>query len=139
MKHIDSFIKKHKISTTVFGIIVVLLSWWTVVNFMPHPLGDKMEYLGKEDYGNVFGFDSYPYSVYYYGTDMSEEEIAQYLSADLRRPIEDKGAYTDVDLTKNGEDFYLTYESSSKFTTSKKYVVSATNEQYSIIMKYFKK
>lgn len=47
--------------------------------FMPHPLGDKLEYIGKEDLGGGLLFrDAASYSLYYYGTDMTPEQIAEY-------------------------------------------------------------
>lgn len=70
MNRIISFAKKHKIITILAVIVIIGTAWWAWVNFSSKPLGDKMEYLGKKDYGNVFGFDYHPYSVYYYGTDM---------------------------------------------------------------------
>jgi hypothetical protein len=106
---------------------------------MPHPLGEKMEYLGKEDYGNVFGFDYHPYSVYYYGTDIEPEDMAGYFGAELEWPIENKLTYIDVNLTKNGRGFYLTYKTSDTFKTSKKYVVSIKDEYYSIAKKYYQR
>lgn len=131
-----SFAKKHTILTTLSSIAVALVGWWIIANFITYPLGDKMEYLGKKDFGNVLGFDTYPYSVYYYGTDMDEEELVGYFESNLEHPIEDKGAYTDIYLTKDGVGFYLAYEASSEFKTSKRHVVSISDEQYTIAKRF---
>jgi hypothetical protein len=139
MNRLVPFIKKYKTPTIIIGIGFVLFCWWAVVNFMPHPLGGKMEYLGKEDYGNMLGFDYRPYSVYYYATDMQPEEMAGYFGAKLERPIVDKLTYIDVDLVRNGESFTLTYESSDTFKTSKQYIVSMTDEYYGIANKYYQR
>ncbi|MDX2776569.1 hypothetical protein PV379_04355 [Streptomyces caniscabiei] len=92
------------------AIIIALLSWWAWVNFSPKPLGDKMEYLGKKDYGNVFGFDSKPYSVYYYGTDMDEEEVASYFHGSLSHEGEPpESGYNGSFIAVHGKrgDFYV--------------------------------
>lgn len=99
---------------------------------MPHPLGDKMEYLGKEDYGNVFGFDSHPYSVYYYGTDMSEEEIIKYFKkATLNYHTAESTNETLMNFTVDGKEFYLTYyKKLDTFESNKKAGVSLTNSHF---------
>ena len=134
-----SLIKKHLISTLALGTIAILVGWYMLTNPTAYPLGDKMVYLGKKDYGNILGFDYYPYSVYYYGTDMDEEELAGYFKSSLEHPIEDKGAYTDVYLTRDGVDFFLTYKTSSGFKTSKKHTVSITDEQYVLAKRFLDK
>lgn len=138
MNRFISFTKKHKIITVLVLVVIVSTAWLAWGNFSPKPLGDKMEYLGKEDYGNILGFDTHPYSVYYYGTDMSEEELVGYFDANLKHPVDNKAGYADVYFTKSGEDFYMTYEASSNFKTSKKYTISMTDEYYNIAKKHLK-
>jgi len=96
-----------------------------------------MEYLGKEDYGNIFGFDEAPYSVYYYGTDMEPKEIVKYLKdTTLKHPIEDKGQYTDVWLTYKGKTVSITYVQEAPANirkTNKKYLVSVLDKDYTIL------
>ena len=96
-----------------------------------------MEYLGKEDYGNILGFDSRPYSVYYYGTDMEPEEMKDYFTAQYS-PQENL-AYKNASFTTDGKDFMFTYEFQSSFTTHKKYIVSIPDSQYNIAKNYLKK
>jgi hypothetical protein len=93
MNKLVSFVKRHKTSTTLFGVGLVLLGWWVYTNFMPHPLGEKMEYLGQRDYGCWVGFcDSEPGTTYFYATDMTPREVASYFS---QTSILDDGTYID--------------------------------------------
>lgn len=115
---VSGFIKKHKTISILLGIILVGLLWWSAVNLTPKPLGDKLEYIGKEDYGNIFGFDSRPYSVYYYGTDMNEQDIKNYFSkATYTTPSNDLGGgggspesrFTSLDFKSSNGDFSLEF------------------------------
>ena len=90
-----------------------------------------MEYLGKKDYGNVFGFDYHPYSVYYYGTDMDEGELTGYFDAEYT-PLESI-AFKNVRFVVDGKEFLFTYQQSEvSFTTSKKYIVTLNGSRYSL-------
>jgi hypothetical protein len=71
--------KKQKAIIGITAFIVLVISWWAFVSFAPHPLGDKLEYIGKEDLGGGLLFrDTTSYSLYYYGTDMTPEQVAEY-------------------------------------------------------------
>lgn len=96
-----------------------------------------MEYLGKKDSGNIFGFDQAPSSDYYYGTDMEPEEMKDYFTAQYS-PQENL-AYKNASFTTGGKDFMFTYEFQSSFTTHKKYIVSISRSQYNIAKNYLKK
>jgi hypothetical protein len=71
------------------GILAVLLiGWWTWVTFSSKPLGDRLEYIGKRDYGSWLPLSSQrPGSTYYYATDMSLEEIKQYFKGAASQEI----------------------------------------------------
>ncbi len=70
---------KQKIIVGITAFIVLIASWWGFMFFMLHPLGDKLEYIGKEDLGGgLFFRDAAAYSVYYYGTNMTPEQVAEY-------------------------------------------------------------
>ena len=134
------FIKKHKILTVVLAILVALCAWWAWGQLTPHPLGSKMEYLGKEDYGNIFGFDSAPNSEYYYGTDMSMGEVVQYF-----RGVEKGYSYatnaTIISFTYNKESFDIAYyqdKNNTSFNTNKKHVISLLKEDYAPAKKALK-
>lgn len=130
-------VKRHKILSVVGALVIIFLGWWAVISLAPHPLGDKLEYLGKKDYGCWIGFcDSRPASTYYYGTDMSPEEMKNIFSARYS-PLENV-AFKNARFTTADGEFMLTYEPSGSFSTSKKYVVSIVNSQYVIAKKYLK-
>jgi len=57
-----------------------------------YPLGDKLEYIGKQDYGCRVGCDSAPSSVLFYATDMTKEELKGYF----------RGAIYDKNLDSGG-------------------------------------
>lgn len=137
---LTSFVKKHKTLSIILVLIVALCAWWAWSAFAPHPLGDKMEYLGKEDYGNIFGFDSAPNSVYYYGTDMSIGEVEQYF-----RGVEKGHSYqtnaTVISFTHDKESFDIAYyqdKNNTSFNTNKKHVVSLLKEDYAPAKKALK-
>jgi hypothetical protein len=69
----------HIIILTIGVLLLILAGYWAWNNFSPKPLGSKLEYIGKEDYGCIILFcDSGPSSTYYYATDMSLEEVKKY-------------------------------------------------------------
>jgi len=71
---------------SVLAAIAVLLVGWAIwLQIMPHPLGDKLEYVGKEDYGSWLPLSSTrPASLYRYETSLNEEELAQYFNRHTR-------------------------------------------------------
>lgn len=70
----------------VVGLIILSIAFitfhpntWVWYDKSPKPLGSKLEYIGKDDYGCRFGFcDSKPGSNYYYATDLNIDQIAPY-------------------------------------------------------------
>lgn len=140
MKLFDRF-KKLRLGQKTMIILAILVvsigGWITYDNVRPRPLGSEMVYLGKEDYGNIFGFDSYPYSVYYYETDMDETAMKDYFTAKYS-PLEGL-AYKNARFDTAEGVFAFTYDNKTIYTNKKKYVVSIVDEQYSIAIKYLKK
>ncbi|HMH70490.1 MAG TPA: hypothetical protein VK502_03745 [Candidatus Saccharimonadales bacterium] len=60
-------------------IVALLLGWWAWSYFGPKPLGDRLEYIGRTDYGSWLPLSSSsPTGVYYYATDMSIGEVERY-------------------------------------------------------------
>ena len=104
------FIKRHKVMTIITGILLVAVATWSISNVIPHPLGDKMEYLGKEDYGCWVGFcDSQPASIYYYGTDMDTRGVTEYFkkSTVIEEPRLSQGKNYFGIQTPSGETIYI--------------------------------
>lgn len=59
----------------ILAAIIFYAQWQASV---PKPLGDKLEYIGKVDYGCIGFCDSPPGSTYYYATDMKVEQLIGY-------------------------------------------------------------
>lgn len=95
-----------------------------------------MEYLGKEDYGSILGFDYQPYSEYYYGTDMSIGELEKYFKgATVDDSSQQTSGATVIMFTRNQKKFDIYYYWSKKetsFTTGKKAVISMVDEDYKL-------
>jgi hypothetical protein len=136
--------KKQKLLLGIAGIFVVLAGWWGYVNFMPHPLGDRLEYLGKENLGGGLFFRDYaPYSVYYYGTDMSVEEVVRYFKgARLAHPLEQGMGYTEIWLKNDSHSkaakifYYETAEltqANIKNSSGKRHVIKTHEENYELL------
>ena len=97
-----------------------------------------MEYLGKKDYGNILGFDSQPYSEYYYGTDITPQEMSKYFKGCKLKEIGQlSDEYASVWLTCNKETVLITYYRAPKagLKTSKKYFIGILDEHYAALKK----
>lgn len=79
-------IKKEKkrdiIALSIVGVIMLFVGFFSIKGFLeaPRDLGTDLAYVGKQDYGNIFGFDQLPGSTYYFATDMSESELITYIN-----------------------------------------------------------
>jgi len=76
-----------------------------------YPLGSQLEYIGQTGYGCWLVCDSNPNAVYYYGTDMSVDQVAAYFrNSTLDQTPRTFDEVTDFSLkTKNGEDILVYY------------------------------
>lgn len=140
--HKPHFSRKKKIwLAVVAGLMVVVLGWWTWDQLAPRPLGDRLEYLGKEDYGNIIGFDSRPYSVYFYETDMDANEAVEYFTN--TSVVEKPGTSASTSFTlkaASGETFRVNFYTKDffeeKYNTLPKpehnYVLSVPSFKYDI-------
>jgi hypothetical protein len=139
---LTGFVKKNKTLSVILALVIVLCLWWAYASFMPHPLGNKMEYLGKEDYGNIFGFDSAPNSEYYYGTDMDAGEIAEYFNGTVIENGATLNGTVEFGIKlPSGETIYsrLTPATQSKYKTTKKSVMDIPSFKYNAAKKYLSK
>jgi hypothetical protein len=88
----------------VLAIVVILIAGWMVFDAArSYPIGDNkiVEYLGRKSVGSWMPLSSMtPTDVYYYGTDLNPEELADYFGAkavanhgtiDYRITLEDGG------------------------------------------------
>jgi hypothetical protein len=101
----------------IFGIVILVLlamgfgGWKVYDSSVPRPLGDRLEYTEKRDYGCAVICDSQPRSTYSYATDMSIEEVIQYFKdASLTRSVEKSSVFSVIPLRdKQGDEFSLYY------------------------------
>lgn len=131
--------KKIYIGTTV--VVVTLVVWWAFVNFAPKPLGNDLEYLGKENLGGGLLFsDHRPYSVYYYGTDMEPTELARSFHGANYAPLENF-AIKHARFTTPTGDFMFTYlddhdKKSISYRSTKAHIVSLSDSDYTVAKSY---
>ena len=137
--------KKQKILIVATGVVVVLFGWWAWGNFSPKPLGDRLEYLGKRDYGCWF-CDSKPYSRYYYGTDVDKEELKTFFhnvhfetSYNVLTTPEYRAE--DMAFTIKNDDLIITFydnkqatiKSAHLYSSNRKNLISITNSDYELL------
>ena len=146
--------KKYIFFGIIPGILLALFGWWAYGNLRSYPLGDRMEYLGKQDLGGgLFFSDSRPYSEYYYGTDMTAEEVVRYFKgariddASELEGVQESGGSPRLFLTykKSAESFVVTYYNVTHQDHayipphiqwgSKKHVIQVTSSGYEIAKK----
>jgi hypothetical protein len=129
-----NFAKKHKVLTTLLLLSLLLIFWWGI-SATPKPLGDKMTYLGKKDYGNWLGFDSKPASTYYYGTDIDVNNLAAYFTKAklLQQPFLENSKNTVNIQAPSSETIYIYHYPSNtqqQFKTDKRYIVEVPSFKY---------
>lgn len=74
----------------------------------PQNLGQQLEYVGKDDLGCVLWWcEVEPYSVYYYATDMSTDQLKSYFSKAQFTNEPDGGGSFSADYTSKGVQFKL--------------------------------
>lgn len=107
-----SFSKKAIATVSIFTLLALgFFIFYVYPNFIfSKPLGDKLEYIGKTDYGCWLVCDANPGSTYYYATDMSVEEITDYFKATTSSPLRAFDGMTDFVLkTKDGHSISIYY------------------------------
>lgn len=141
------------LGTVVLLIVTAVIRFtpWVQLDNSPKPLGDRLEYIGKKDYG-CGGFigvcDAAPGATYYYGTDMSIEEVARYFkeAETTERPLlewsfEEDGTQYRLSFANkkiSGKGFSLNYYDDSGhrvkdyklLSTSKKFLVELDSQSY---------
>jgi hypothetical protein len=133
-----------KVVFTVVGFVVIaLLSGWGVWSYVDsqktYPLGDKLEYVGKSDYGCFYICSAWPGTTYYYATDMTAEEIVGYFKgAKLEKaPYEMSEAYFIV-MSNNDKRIYLDLykhrsHTSKEYTNGSAGVLSIDKTNYNLL------
>lgn len=132
---------KHLITTiTPLALIVIIISFFVFDSIRSRPLGEKVEYVGKQSFGSIFPpSSSLPYDVYYYDTNMSPEEIIAYFKkAQLTSAIKDGGTVKSFTLKMANDETIdlIVHNKSSEDTeailknTDKKYIFTVPSFKY---------
>ena len=138
----------------IAGIAALL---WGLKTYMdaPRDLGEDIVYIGKQDYGNIFGFDQLPGSTYYFETNMSKQHLEDYVNKTAYTFYTENGGgknadyeYTDLNFASDGNTspeydknrFFINYfdEQNTKAAlpilglkhTGKKYLIAIDSEYY---------
>lgn len=95
----------------IFIGIGLWLTPWVWYDNTAKPLGDRLEYVGKHNYGCVVGFcDSKPGATYYYATDMSVEDTIHYFQkAKLAKEPQQESKSTYVQMKRDNTNFTFDY------------------------------
>lgn len=98
----DSQKPKKKFNSTLIGLLAIgaivigVIAWitpWVHLDTRPKPLGERLEFIGKFDYGCYGGLcDSPPGASYFYASDMTAKEVGQYFQKAVlvERPIKEE-------------------------------------------------
>jgi hypothetical protein len=144
--------RKKFYSSNVFKVltivIVLLVGWMTLDALRAYPLGHKLDYVGKVGVGSWMPLSSTPpYDVYYYGTDLNPEELADYFSGakeinSLPANFESDGAFRITDHTGHGIRIAFYSKSSNLLSqnihTTKKYIISVASFEYETVKNLIK-
>lgn len=106
---LKGFTSKHRPLTVLLYLVLVLALFFVVKGWIdaPRDLGAKLIYIGKSDYGNIFGFDQYPGSTYYFATDMNTEELKTYFKKATYFPVPSDGGGSDSGYSYTNFHFQL--------------------------------
>jgi hypothetical protein len=132
----------------IAAIVLFLITALVTFNMVkPYPLGDdgRVVYLGKEDGGIYIPGISWAYNSdeYYYGTDMSPEELARYFGGknDKPRGITEGYLSYDLTLTRNNLDVPITFyeDKNSTYRTPVEWARNTSKKHYFIVGEDFYK
>jgi hypothetical protein len=146
----DTLLKNKKYRNSLVAIAVIIIAvigWLFFTSQKTYPLGDKLEYVGKQDYGCWLVCDSNPASTYYYATDMTIEDMTQVFKNASQDSAPQTSSTTidnqDVAVkwlsfkTTSGQSFYVNFYSDPSqlvshyhFSTTHKYIISIGSESY---------
>jgi hypothetical protein len=114
--------KKTLINVIIAAVSIIIVAAIFIIRFTPwvwydhsaKPLGSRMEYIGKHDYGCAPGpcIGGEPGTTYYYATDMSIEEVESYFKeAKLKEQPQPESETTSIWLhnDKMDDGFVINY------------------------------
>jgi len=135
--------KRIAIILSTIGILLIGTLGWLIYStyIATYPLGNKLEYIGKTNYGCWWVCDADPASTYYYATDMDTNQIKSYFhAAKFDQEPRTIGTTTDFSLLsknnkiisihiyKDKQDENLTWRHLQN--SNKKYIVSIPSFNY---------
>jgi len=142
----------------VIGVVAVLafvvaglVAWLFWQTNQPHPLGDKLDYIGKDSYGYGIS-DGPPTTDYYYATDMTVDEVVAYFKGATNTKKGELETNFGKDITSmwliyfqsksSSENFTISYYSdgnlvakNNDFKVSKKHILNINSREYDIAHK----
>jgi hypothetical protein len=136
--------QKHIITIVIIIVTAFALSslWLTIAKpFETYPLDDKLEYIGKDNYGCYIFCDSTPAAIYYYATDMDVNEIITHFSkTTLEKEPTTIDNETEFGLkTSSSETIYFYYYDSPESVhdeglrkTDKRHILSLPSFKYNL-------
>lgn len=124
------------------SVILIGICYFAYQHYKPYPLGDpdRLQYIGKDDYGCWLVCDSNPASTYYYATDMPiDQTIAYFKKATI---VEDPRQVGNEFLfglgLTNGETTYTNlYINKTEIYESKPFL-KQTNKKHILLVSSFK-
>ncbi len=148
---------KKTITGKLFIILIatlVIIATIGVIAYIitPKDLGPKLHYIGKKDYGCLqfplfFICPNDVYSVYYYATDLTQDDLKSYFKS--AQYVDDKAdgggssanySFAHVNFKKNNKDFVFTYYNNTQAVitdnnlkdTSLPYIISIGDFDYDL-------
>lgn len=124
------------VGVIILGIIASLIPWVQLDN-TPKPLGDRLEYIGKQNYGCTIGFcDAKAGTSYFYATDMSIDEVGKYFKkARLKEPPTSESDFTSIWLYNDeiDKDFFLYYYNPENLSDSERAALNLRNSSKNLM------
>jgi hypothetical protein len=74
--------KRRTILLILGGMVLVVATFFAIKAYIeaPRDLGPDLVYIGRENYGNILGFDQAPGSNYFFATSMTKDQLIAYIT-----------------------------------------------------------
>lgn len=141
---INSLTRKTYITASIILLLICAIGGVVLYRHtLSYPLGSKLEYIGKVDYGCWLVCDSNPASTYYYATDMSVNDVIAYfkrlhLEGEVRT-INEVADFSLTDSVNNDVSIYYynqkqaaLHDNPSLRSSQKKYIISVPDFDYQL-------
>ncbi len=136
------------------SVIFICICYFTYQFYKPYPLGDanKLQYIGKVDYGCWLICDSNPASTYYYATDLNLDQVTKTLFTKASLYKKPEFGYASGKGADDVRQYWIVYGingdwafdayfydnprtliSGYHFATNKQHVISIDSESYDLV------